>query len=148
MSIIKFVDLSIKKMEIKSKEAFMKIKILIAAAFCGFGVSAGAISLSGILQNDKAREAASAAASKVVAAVSPEEQVRRLIDKCTTPTTDGICECVANAVVANLTPEQWKTVNKYMFDTRREVSTTEFLLKNPWIVPKLAAPYTKCSDKK
>jgi hypothetical protein len=87
-------------------------------------------------------------AGKVAETINPEEQVKKLIDKCTTPTTDGICECVANSIVANLTPEQWKIVNHHLFDARRNVSTSEFLLKNPWIIPKLAAPYAKCSDKK
>ncbi|MCL1786233.1 MAG: hypothetical protein FWG39_03760 [Alphaproteobacteria bacterium] len=123
----------------------MKIKTLFIGILCGFSVSAYALSLPSVLGgNAKVSEVA----GKVVEAISPEEQVKKLIDKCTTPTTDGICECVANAIVANLTPEQWKIVNHHLFDARRSVSTSEFLLKNPWIIPKLAAPYAKCSDKK
>ena len=105
---------------------------------------AGAVSLGGLFNSDSK---AAAAAAKAMGSLSPEEQVKKLIEKCSTPMTDGVCECVANAVLANLTKDQWKIVNHYVFDTRRTVTLSEFLITNPWIVPKVMTPYLKCSGK-
>jgi hypothetical protein len=113
------------------------------SAVCAAG-TAHALSLSGLFGGDsKVAEAA----GKVLDTISPEEQVKKLIDKCATPTTDGVCECVANAVLANLTQNQWKIVNHYMFDTRATIPLSDFLIANPWIIPKIATPYLKCSGK-
>ncbi|MCL1892317.1 MAG: hypothetical protein FWF97_03475 [Alphaproteobacteria bacterium] len=123
----------------------MQKKLLMIGMLSMVVTSASALSWSSIFGGDgKVGEVV----SKVVETVSPEEQVKKLIDKCATPTTDGICECVANAVLANLTPDQWKTVNHYLFDTRRTVNVSEFLIANPWIVPKIATPYVQCNSKK
>jgi len=77
-------------------------------------------------------------------ALNPEEQARRLIEHCTVPRTDGICECVANSIVANMSHDQWRTVNNFVFETRETVTLPQFLLRNPWIIPKIVAPYTQC----
>jgi len=114
--------------------------------FCFLALAVtGANAMSLFNKNSRAAEAANAAAAQALAAANPEEQVRRLIEKCTVPTTDGVCECVANAVLANLTQDQWKIVNKYVFDTRRNISLTDFLIANPWIIPKIMTPYLRCS---
>lgn len=120
-------------------------KLLMIGIFSMVVTSASALSWANLFGNDSM---VGEVASKAIETISPEEQVKKLIDKCATPTTDGVCECVANAVLANLTPDQWKTVNHYMFDTRRTVSVSEFLIANPWIVPKIATPYLQCNAKK
>ncbi|MCL1902597.1 MAG: hypothetical protein FWG18_03155 [Alphaproteobacteria bacterium] len=129
----------------------MKYKkyLLLTTCYLLLVTSAHAISLSSIFGsgNNKVTDAVVAAAGSVVDIVNPEETVKKLIEKCTTPQPDGVCECVANSVLANLTPDQWKIVNKYAFDTRATVSLGDFILANPWIVPKIATPYVKCSGK-
>ena len=129
------------------KKSFTYSLCFMLSVLC-FASAAHALSLSSLFGGDsKTASGAASAAAMLWDAAAPEDIAKKLIDKCAVPTTDGICECVANAVLANLTQEQWKTVNHYIFDTRATISTTDFLLANPWIVPKLATPYLKCSGK-
>ena len=123
-------------------------KLTVITIACLVATGANALSLGNLFNKEsKAGAAATAAASKAIGVINPEEQVQKLIEKCTVPTTDGVCECVANAVLGNLTQDQWKTVNHYVFDTRRTVTLSEFLIANPWIIPKVMTPYLKCSGK-
>lgn len=91
--------------------------------------------------------AAANVAGDLLDTLSPEKAVEKLFEKCTTPTTDGICECVANATFGNLTTDQWRVLNHYIFDTRATVSVTDFVMSNPWLVTKFATPYFKCAGK-
>lgn len=127
-----------------TKKGHIMKKIILTTLACCAATAASALSLGGLFGGDSK---VGAVADKVLDTLSPEEQVKKLIEKCSTPTTDGVCECVANAVFANLTQDQWKTVNHYVFDTRRTVGLSEFLIANPWIVPKIFTPYLKCSGK-
>ena len=120
-------------------------KILILALVLALPLGAHAF-FGGLLnRNSPAVDAVVFVAGDALSALNPQEQVIALIERCVEPQPDGVCECVANAVVANMSHDQWRTFNNWVFNTRATVTTTQFVVANPWIIPKIATPFVRCS---